>query len=143
VANVVTIVSKGGGQLRVGLQVGLILLFKERVLRGGSRLDRSWRGCENVGKTTENRGCEEEGPYLGTHADNITTVDREDKPNGLSGEHGQARATWKRTPIHSARSSITGSTDSARCAGIQVASRPISDIAKTTPASTTGSRGVA
>jgi hypothetical protein len=46
-------------------------------------------------------------------------------------------------PIHSARSSITGSTDSARCAGIHVASRPISDIAKTTPARTSGSRGVA
>jgi hypothetical protein len=45
--------------------------------------------------------------------------------------------------IHSARSNITGSTESARCAGIHVASRPISDIAKTTPASTSGSRGVA
>jgi hypothetical protein len=73
---VVAIVSKGGGKLRVGLQVGLILLFKERVLRGDSGVDRSWRGCENVEKTTENGGGEEEGPCLGTHADNITTVDR-------------------------------------------------------------------
>ncbi len=73
---VVAIVTKGGGKLRVGLQVGLILLFEERVLRGDSRLDRSRRGCENVEKTTENGGGEEEGPGLGTHADNITTVDR-------------------------------------------------------------------
>jgi hypothetical protein len=45
---IVAIVSKGGGHLRVGLQVGLILLFKERVLRGNSGFDRWWRGTENV-----------------------------------------------------------------------------------------------
>jgi len=44
---------------------------------------------------------------------------------------------------HSSRSSINGLTDSARCAGIQVPSNPRSAIATTTPASTTGSRGLA
>ena len=42
---------------------------------------------------------------------------------------------------HSSRSRINGSTDSARCAGIHVASRSSNDIARTTPASTRGSRG--
>src|SRR6266487_2825565 len=46
-------------------------------------------------------------------------------------------------PIHSSRSSIAGSTESARCAGIHVASSPSNDMATTTPASTSGSRGVA
>ena len=36
-----------------------------------------------------------------------------------------------------------GSTDSARCAGIHVASSPSKAIARTTPPSTSGSRGVA
>ena len=43
----------------------------------------------------------------------------------------------------SSRSRIRGLTDSARCAGIHVASRPRSSIARTTPDSTNGSRGVA
>jgi hypothetical protein len=46
-------------------------------------------------------------------------------------------------PIHCSRSSIMGSIDSARCAGIQVASSPSNDIPRTTPANTSGSRGVA
>jgi hypothetical protein len=46
-------------------------------------------------------------------------------------------------PSHSSRSSIKGSTDSARCAGIHVASSPSNNIARTTPANTSGSRGVA
>jgi hypothetical protein len=46
-------------------------------------------------------------------------------------------------PIHSSRSSCIGSIDSARCAGIQVASNPSNAIARTTLANTTGSRGVA
>src|SRR5437660_3464342 len=45
--------------------------------------------------------------------------------------------------VHSSRSRIKGSTDSARCAGIHVASSPSNDIAKTTPTNTSGSRGVA
>jgi hypothetical protein len=45
--------------------------------------------------------------------------------------------------IHSSRSSITGSTDSARRAGIHVATSPNNNIARTTPAKTSGSRGVA
>jgi hypothetical protein len=44
---------------------------------------------------------------------------------------------------HSSRSSIKGSAPNARCAGIQVASRPSSSMARTTPANTSGSRGVA
>ena len=44
---------------------------------------------------------------------------------------------------HSSRSNIMGSTDSARRAGIHVASSPSNDIARTTPAKTSGSRGVA
>ena len=46
-------------------------------------------------------------------------------------------------PIHSSRSSIMGSIDRARCAGIHVASIPSKDIARTTPAKTSGSLGVA
>ena len=46
-------------------------------------------------------------------------------------------------PIHSSRSSIIGSTDSARRAGSHVARSPNSPIATTTPANTSGSRGVA
>lgn len=46
-------------------------------------------------------------------------------------------------PIHSSRSNIAGSMDSARCAGIQVAKSPNSAMAITTPASTSGSREVA
>jgi hypothetical protein len=45
--------------------------------------------------------------------------------------------------VHSSRSNIMGSTDNARCAGIQVASSPSSAMASTTPANTIGSRGVA
>ena len=45
--------------------------------------------------------------------------------------------------IHSSRSSLAGSIPIARCAGIQVATSPSSAIAKTTPASTSGSRGLA
>jgi len=45
--------------------------------------------------------------------------------------------------VHSSRSNIIGSIDSARCAGIHVASTPSNDMARTTPANTSGSRGVA
>ncbi len=44
---------------------------------------------------------------------------------------------------YSSRSNITGSTDSARWAGTDAANSPTHDIAKTTPTSTIGSRGVA
>src|ERR1035438_1604696 len=37
---------------------------------------------------------------------------------------------------YSSRSSLPGSTDNARCAGIQVATRPSTSIARTTPANT-------
>ena len=48
------------------------------------------------------------------------------------------------TPLpQSSRSRIRGLTESARSAGIQVASRPSAAIARTTPTNTTGSRGVA
>jgi hypothetical protein len=46
-------------------------------------------------------------------------------------------------PIHCSRSSSIGSIDNARCAGIQVASSPSNNIARTTLANTSGSRGVA
>ena len=46
-------------------------------------------------------------------------------------------------PSHSSRSNIIGSTDSARRAGIQAATSPSTAIARTTPANTRGSRGVA
>ena len=72
---VVAIVSKGGGRLRVGLQVGLILFFKERVLRGDSGLDRRWRGSEKVETADEKAGGEGEGACLGAHADNVTTTE--------------------------------------------------------------------
>src|SRR5450755_3212046 len=42
--------------------------------------------------------------------------------------------------FHSSRSSFNGSSESARCAGIHVASRPRNNIAKITPPSTSGSR---
>jgi hypothetical protein len=58
--------------------------------------------------------------------------------------------TWRIPPIRggtplpqSSRSRIRGLTDSARCAGIHVASNPSAAIARTTPARTRGSRGVA
>jgi hypothetical protein len=44
---------------------------------------------------------------------------------------------------HSSRNRINGSTDSARCAGTHVDSRPSSAMAATTPPSTNGSRGLA
>ena len=44
---------------------------------------------------------------------------------------------------HSSRSRTRGLMDSARCAGIHVASNPSAAIARTTPARTRGSRGVA
>jgi hypothetical protein len=44
---------------------------------------------------------------------------------------------------HSSRKRIEGLTDSARCAGIQVAISPSNNMASTTPANTSGSRGVA
>jgi hypothetical protein len=45
--------------------------------------------------------------------------------------------------IYSSRNRIIGSSDRVRCAGIQVAASPSDAIARTTPASTRGSRGVA
>lgn len=45
--------------------------------------------------------------------------------------------------LYSSLSNIIGSTLSARRAGIQVATSPSIAIARTTPANTTGSRGVA
>ncbi len=45
--------------------------------------------------------------------------------------------------VHSSRNSSKGSTDIARCAGIHIATNPRNDMARTTPAKTTGSRGVA
>src|ERR1700733_16268648 len=48
------------------------------------------------------------------------------------------------TPLpQSSRSRIRGLTESARCAGIHVATRPSKAMATTTPARTNGSRGVA
>lgn len=58
-------------------------------------------------------------------------------------QRDQGHADHHQEPIHSSRSSIDGSTDSARRAGIQVASSPSNDIARSTPANTSGSRGVA
>lgn len=55
------------------------------------------------------------------------------------GMHG----TFSITPIQSSRSNIAGSIESARCAGIHVATNPSNAIATTTPANTNGSRGVA
>ena len=46
-------------------------------------------------------------------------------------------------PVYSSRSKTSGSTESARRAGIHVASKPSSDIARTTAINTSGSRGVA
>jgi Fic-DOC domain mobile mystery protein B len=45
--------------------------------------------------------------------------------------------------VHSSRSNVIGFTDSARRAGIHVASSPSNAMARTTPARTSGSRGVA
>jgi len=49
----------------------------------------------------------------------------------------------KHAVVHSSRSNTKGSIDSARRAGIHVATSPSSDMATTTPANTSGSRGVA
>jgi hypothetical protein len=66
------------------------------------------------------------------------------KPLTVGGLRRAERAeTLSTMAIHSSRSSIKGSTDRARCAGIHVASSPSNDIARTTPANTSGSRGVA
>jgi hypothetical protein len=54
-----------------------------------------------------------------------------------------AHLTERALSVHSSRNRTRGSTDSARCAGIHVATRPRKAIATTTPASTNGSRGVA
>jgi hypothetical protein len=48
-----------------------------------------------------------------------------------------------RKAFHSSRSSIAGSIDNARCAGIHVATSPSKAIATTTPVNTSGSQGVA
>lgn len=45
--------------------------------------------------------------------------------------------------VHSSRSSVIGSIDSARCAGIHVATSPSNNIARTAPPNTSGSWGVA
>jgi hypothetical protein len=58
----------------IGLQVGLILLFKERVLRGNLRLDGQWRGSGKAQKASENECSENKGPCLATHGDNVTII---------------------------------------------------------------------
>jgi hypothetical protein len=63
--------------------------------------------------------------------------------NGLWAKKPVVRQLRKLAPTYSSRSRIRGLTDSARCAGIQVASNPSAAIARTTPARTRGSRGVA
>src|SRR6516225_5827930 len=49
----------------------------------------------------------------------------------------------RKAHTYSSRSRTRGLTESARCAGIHVARSPSKDMARTTPASTNGSRGVA
>ena len=61
----------------------------------------------------------------------------------LTAARDSAGAPPAATVRTASRSRIMGSTDSARRAGIHVASSPISAIATTAPANTTGSRGVA
>jgi hypothetical protein len=46
-------------------------------------------------------------------------------------------------PLYSSRSNINGSIESARCAGIHVASSPSINITRTAQVNTSGSRGVA
>src|SRR5262245_58698385 len=67
------------------------------------------------------------------------------RPGGLSflDPPTDDRISQATNPTHSARSNIRGLTDSSRCAGIQVASSPSDSITRTTPANTSGSRGVA
>ena len=55
----------------------------------------------------------------------------------------QAALRLRSRPDQSSRNRTKGSIDSARCAGIHVATSPSSDMARTTPANTSGSRGVA
>jgi hypothetical protein len=54
-----------------------------------------------------------------------------------------AHLTERALSVHSSRNRTSGLTDSARCAGIHVATRPRKAIATTTLARTNGSRGVA
>jgi len=56
---------------------------------------------------------------------------------------GEDRTRLLARVVHSSRMSIKGSTESARRAGIQVATSPSNNIARTAPANTSGSRGVA
>lgn len=57
--------------------------------------------------------------------------------------NGGNRSELCNVVTYSSRSRIRGLTESARCAGIHVASNPSAAIARITPASTSGSRGVA
>jgi len=61
----------------------------------------------------------------------------------LSSAHVLMQLSFSNQAVHSSRSNVDGSSDSARCAGIQVANKPSNAIASTTPAKTSGSRGVA
>ena len=63
--------------------------------------------------------------------------------NALNNVSRKAAIPVHATLLYSSRSRIKGSIDSARCAGIHVASSPSNDIARITPTNTSGSRGVA
>jgi hypothetical protein len=77
--------------------------------------------------------------HLQPHAAALKVAHPEGKSKAASGwnTHNVSKL------IHSSRSNIAGSIESARCAGIHVATNPSNAIARTTPANTSGSRGVA
>ena len=114
-------------------------LFYRRPLRHWNQATLCWRCCHNVESAT-------------AHVSHTSACNRfgcSVTLKGLTTSQDSNRIclfpvpSWKRAPIHSSRSRIKGSTDSARCAGIHVASSPSNNIARTTPANTSGSRGVA
>ena len=61
---------------------------------------------------------------------------------GFSPRLAAATSEFRLNAIYSSRSSVTGSSERARCAGIHVANSPSSAIATTRPPNTSGSRGL-
>jgi hypothetical protein len=114
-----------------------------RVLPGASA---SFQGCLR-GKVADNAS----GARQRTRTSRVTTPVGQLTSGRLTDAVGDAapilrgedRTRLLPRAVHSSRMSIKGSTESARRAGIQVPTSPSNDIARTAPANTSGSRGVA
>jgi hypothetical protein len=73
----------------------------------------------------------------------LTSWDTDENISGDAQLSSGSRRTYSNPcpVVHSSRSRIAGSMESARCAGIHVATSPNNDIARTVPTNTNGSRG--